>query len=490
VRSRILGVVLAAVVVAVAAGLLGVTALSTATDRTRAMYEQHTVGVQLALEARYQYSAYRFASVNRASAPTPDIAQQYEGQRDTAQASLLAALDGLRSRTSTDGTARSAVVRVEDDVETYVALTAQLDQLAADGRIVEFNELRETQVGPLSGRLLDELDGLAAAVQEEARASAAAAVDAEARGRTLILVVIAAGSLLALLGGTVLAHGIARTLARARSTARRSTEMFREMAATVTGATDALAATAEELAASAVESQPAPTAAVPAAVVMAAEEVSRSVQAMVADAEHLDGSLREVAGNAQDAARVGEAAVVETADTTATVARLGDSSREIGDVVKVITAIAAQTNLLALNATIEAARAGEAGKGFAVVAGEVKDLARETAAATEDIARRVEAIQGDTDGAVAAIGRISAVIGRMDDHQRAIVTAVEQQSASVRRITESVGSAADGAARIAAAAADPLPERADADGDRTRRAIDGLLRTAADLRAAVSPLGY
>src|SRR3712207_2729941 len=104
----------------------------------------------------------------------------------------------------------------------------------------------------------------------------------------------------------------------------------------------------------------------------------------------------------------------------ATVAKLGDSSAEIGKVIEVITSIAEQTNLLALNATIEAARAGEAGKGFAVVAGEVKELAKETAKATEEISQRIAAIQGDTAGAVEAIGEISAIIGRIADIQATI----------------------------------------------------------------------
>jgi methyl-accepting chemotaxis protein len=484
VRSRIVGVVVAAVIVAVAAGLLGVTALSTSTDRTLAMYEQHTVGVQLALDARYQYSAYRFASLNRASAPTPDIAQQFEVQRDQAEAALLAALEGLRSRT-----ALPVVEQVQDDVLAYVELTAQLEQLAADGRIVEFNELRETQAGPLSGRLLDALDGLAAAVQDEARASAVAAVDAEARARTLVLVVAAGGGLLALLGGALVAHGIARRMARVRSRAQRADEALRELARSVAVSTGALATTVEELVASSAEVAP-PTDPGSDAVAAAADEVSCSVQTLAAGVQQLQTSLGEVARSADEAVLVVQAVVGETESTTRTVARLGDSSREIGEVVEVITAIAAQTNLLALNATIEAARAGAAGTGFAVVAGEVKDLARETAAATEDIARRVEAIQADTAGAVAAIGRISEVIGRIDDHQRTIAAAVEQQSATLGEITRSAGSAADGVARITAEVAAAPADVAGPAGERARRAADELTRSVGDLRAVVDSLDY
>lgn len=424
VRSRIIGVVVAAVIVAVAAGLVGVSALAAATDRTRAMYEQHTVGVQLALDARYQYSAYRFAGLNRASAPTPDIAQQYQAQRDAAEAALLAALEDLRSRTAADGSVLAVVEQVQGDVTAYVDLTEQLERLAADGRVVEFSELRETQAGPLSGRLLDGLDGLASAVQEEARASALAAAGAEARARTLILLVIGPGGLLALAGGALLAHGIARRLGRVRATARRLAEgdltattglggaddvgrtaaaldaavtALRGVAVTVAGSTDAVAATAEHLAASVPSAPTVPPQS--GGVAAAADDVSRSVQTAATGAEQQGTSLREVARSVDEAARGAESAVEETGTATATVGRLGDSSREIGDVVKVITAVAEQTNLLALNATIEAARAGAAGKGFAVVAGEVKELARQAAAATEDIARRIEAIQGGTAGA-------------------------------------------------------------------------------------------
>jgi methyl-accepting chemotaxis protein len=130
-------------------------------------------------------------------------------------------------------------------------------------------------------------------------------------------------------------------------------------------------------------------------------------------------------------------------------ARLGESSTEIGNVVRVITSIAEQTNLLALNATIEAARAGDAGKGFAVVAGEVKDLAQGTAKATDDIVKRVDAIQSDVDAAVAAIGRIGEVIGRVNEFQSMIAAAVEEQRATTDEISRSVAGAAAGSGEIA-----------------------------------------
>ena len=135
-------------------------------------------------------------------------------------------------------------------------------------------------------------------------------------------------------------------------------------------------------------------------VVASAGAVASSVDTVATGSAQMECAIREIAHNATEAARVAAQAVGVAEATTQTVGKLGDSSEEIGNVIKLITAIAEQTNLLALNATIEAARAGEAGKGFAVVASEVKELAQETARATEDISRRVEAIQADTAGAV------------------------------------------------------------------------------------------
>jgi methyl-accepting chemotaxis protein len=185
-------------------------------------------------------------------------------------------------------------------------------------------------------------------------------------------------------------------------------------------------------------------------------------------------------------------AVAAAETTTATVAKLGDSSAEIGNVVKVITSIAEQTNLLALNATIEAARAGEAGKGFAVVANEVKELAQETAKATEDIARRVQAIQGDTSAAVTAITEISEIVAQISDRQSTIASAVEEQTATTHEMSRSVGEAASGTGQIAdnitgvSTAAESTTQAL----TQTRTAVDELSRMAADLRSTVARFAY
>ena len=207
----------------------------------------------------------------------------------------------------------------------------------------------------------------------------------------------------------------------------------------------------------------------------ASEQVSASIQTVATAAEEMTASISEIAKNAADAASVAGSAVTVAGGAKTTVASLGESSAEIGKVIKVITSIAQQTNLLALNATIEAARAGEAGKGFAVVANEVKELAKETARATEDIGQKIEAIQSGTRGAVDAITEIGDIIDRINDIQTTIASAVEEQTATTNEIARSVTEAATGANGIAsdvaqvAEAAASTTQRGSAGDARLRR---------------------
>jgi methyl-accepting chemotaxis protein len=176
------------------------------------------------------------------------------------------------------------------------------------------------------------------------------------------------------------------------------------------------------------------------------DHVGSSLETVNTGSEQMAASIQEIASGAAEAARVAREAVTVTDDTMRTITALGESSAEVGNIVKVITSIAEQTNLLALNATIEAARAGEAGKGFAVVASEVKELAKGTATATEDIAAKISAIQADTSGAVAAIEKIVGTIQQIDELQTTIASAVEEQAATTAEMSRNV-SAADGGGR-------------------------------------------
>ena len=181
----------------------------------------------------------------------------------------------------------------------------------------------------------------------------------------------------------------------------------------------------------------------------AAEQVSKSVRMVAVATQEMDASIREVAKQASTAAKVATNGVKVANDTNQTVIKLTHSSQEIGKVVKAITSIAEQTNLLALNATIEAARLGDAGKGFAVVATEVKELARDTAKATEEISHQIEAIQTDSKNAVEAINEITLIINKINDIQSAIASGVEEQTVTTREIGRSVQEAATGTSEIA-----------------------------------------
>lgn len=223
-----------------------------------------------------------------------------------------------------------------------------------------------------------------------------------------------------------------------------SIKQMAEVATAVSSASEELTAVSKEMTENANQTAEQATSAS-----ASAEQVSTNATSVSIAVEQMNASIKEIAKNAALGAKVATQAVKTADSTNATITKLGQSSVEIGKVIKVITSIAQQTNLLALNATIEAARAGEAGRGFAVVATEVKELAKQTAKATEDISQRIEAIQADTNSAVSAISQITGIINQINDLQNTIASAVEEQTATTTEISRNVAEAAKGSSDIA-----------------------------------------
>jgi methyl-accepting chemotaxis protein len=217
--------------------------------------------------------------------------------------------------------------------------------------------------------------------------------------------------------------------------------------------------------------------------VSTSNEASTNVETAAVAADELSGSINEIGRQLAKTTEIVRAAVAEAQGTNHQIAALAEAAQKIGDVIKLIRAIAGQTNLLALNATIEAARAGETGKGFAVVASEVKSLAVQTAKATEDISKLIMAVQAATSSAVSAIGRISGRMHEIDSCATAVSAAVEEQNAATGEISQNVASASDGAKVVVSV----LGEVSGA-ASQTRQSAESVLTASQAVEAAATEL--
>ena len=515
-RGRLLAAIALVALTTLAVGIVGVQRMSVLADSSERVYTQGTVPLRELKELQNDWWTHEAWNA-RSSIESAGAADNAKARQLTTAAQMVLEAQGAKAAEL------PLAAGVKKDFDTYYAAAKQYAQIqtglqadfaaknmaAAAAKIKQMQALEVTAVAALNASV-------------DAEATLAADTAAAAHGdyvtaRTLTYTIIVLGLVIALALALLIARSVTRPVQRIRevldrvadgdlrvrvgevggaelSEVARSLDRTMDSLGGVLGLVNdsavRLATASQKLngAADAIADNARTAAGQADVVVASAGDVAASVDTVATGSSQMEQAIREISQNATEASRVAGAAVEVAETTTRTVGKLGDSSQEIATVVKLINGIAEQTNLLALNATIEAARAGEAGKGFAVVASEVKELAQETARATEDISQRVEAIQADTAGAVEAIGRISSVIAEINDFQATIAAAVEEQTATTNEMNRNVAEAANGSRSIAGA----IGGLAEGTQETNARVADAqaaaaeLARMSSELQAAVA----
>jgi len=513
-RVKVLSAVVVTLAVAVSVGILGLAKLNLTAGHVQDMYVEQVKPLGVLANARRLAMQGIVDTLSHATSLDNAGMDKVEADMQTHEAALAAQLAEYRLKAADPGTVDGFVAdwKAAIDIRNDVLLP-----LSRRNDFAGFQQARDAQFTPATDKAFTNLAAAFEAERAQAATRSAEAHEDYIGARNLIIIFIVVGGLLAIglglfvvrqiLGCLTRVSAVAKALAGGDLTVqaevdsrdevgRMATDLDHAIAALrktmievgdnavqLAASSEELCATGEQIAAAAEE-----TSVQAGAVSAGAEEVDANIATVAASSEEMGASIREISSNSSEAARVAGEAVQAAEVTTATIGRLGESSAQIGNVVKVITAIAEQTNLLALNATIEAARAGEAGKGFAVVASEVKDLAQETARATGDIFQQVETIQTNTVDAVEAIEKITAVIARISEFQTTIASAVEEQTATTSEVARNVSNAAMGAKDISqnVSGVAQTAQTTAAAVTESQAATEDLARMSADLQRLVA----
>ncbi|SOE00204.1 methyl-accepting chemotaxis protein [Blastococcus haudaquaticus] len=518
-QGRLLVAILLVALTTLAVGLIGASRMTVLSERAEQVYEEGTVPLDdIRLLQSYWWEYQTHSARGAMTTLSPDLLAASQAKGVEVQA-IIEELTATVGAAPLGPEARAAFQRFEPAVARYFEALGRLIQASQSGAPAQLAQVG-TFIADLQAAEVEAVAALteaADAQSESAHRVADEAIAAAKSARTLTFLVIGVGLAVSVALAVLVARSVNRPvqrisevldrvadgdltvrvgptggaeLSRVAASLDRTLDAISGILTLVSDSAGRLGDASQKLdgAAAGIAANARTAAGQAEDVVATAGAVATSVDTVATGSSQMESAIREIAQNASEASRVAGQAVSVAEDTTRTVGKLGDSSQEIATVVKLINGIAEQTNLLALNATIEAARAGEAGKGFAVVASEVKELAQETARATEDISKRVEAIQADTAGAVEAISRISGVIGEINDFQATIAAAVEEQTATTNEMNRNVAEAASGSQDIAAAITG-LAAGTQATNERVeeaQRAAGELARMSGDLQEAVS----